>query len=664
MYFQNISDVFLPSIFFKDVISLQLHDLSDSINGYIPQDHVIHSVNLYVLGVYLFFNNRLLNQKLLHDNALCAPINERVKSFVRKWKMFAFYHDVGYYYESNTSYDGSTKIDELLSTYNKTYEEILYRYTLRCMSRLIVLLSIIKRSNQKLCLSDFLKHYSSNLDKNISNFSSEGSKMLSEFDNATLINYVESIDSFNNFLPLLQKDKYLIIAFDQNENPIGFFKMTNNKILNKYVFNSYSTIDNEYLLYELEKNKGIKFKFYVPKLEEILEQALPACEKPLILKFYEELPEKYKLSFSYISTDKQIDKIYFDIINWLEEKTEKVILDSQIKDVYMFNLSDYYKKSIEKNILEKTNLYLKEQFVEPAQLNKCIKNILLELKPKVIENDIHEDAVKFYEEDNGVSYNIITFCKKLYLDIKNALLTYNDKNKTDFYKLEKLYFIFNDNNKIKINLFSHDKRYNDSSFEILLFNRIKHLAQRLKINFEELTQYVTKYSNCDHGLISSGLLYQTTVLYYYLLKYIKENRILGLAWSELKCNEKLEQEITVNEYAETIFSILIHNVYTKEAAGKYGIEYTHDIDVDPFSYFCACCDSLQRWDRPKQLNYAKVDIPKQYILGEDTDLFITEDIINIRCNLKNIGFWRREIDGAETFLPGISRIVNVSDLGK
>lgn len=97
---------FPPTYFaLKDVICLESYqkETVGETSGYIPRDHFIHLVNLYLLGIYVFFYNAEFYQKITSDNRYERETDlhnqsryDCVKDFVSEWKYFCLFHDVGY----------------------------------------------------------------------------------------------------------------------------------------------------------------------------------------------------------------------------------------------------------------------------------------------------------------------------------------------------------------------------------------------------------------------------------------------------------------------------------------------------------------------------------------------------------------------------------------
>lgn len=96
---------FPPSYFaMKDVLSIETYQkraYSDT-DDYIPRDHFIHLINIYLLGIYIFFYNNEIYDRILKDNQferaeelVFFPHLNEIKDFISEWRYFSLYHDIG-----------------------------------------------------------------------------------------------------------------------------------------------------------------------------------------------------------------------------------------------------------------------------------------------------------------------------------------------------------------------------------------------------------------------------------------------------------------------------------------------------------------------------------------------------------------------------------------
>lgn len=95
-----------PSFFaVKDIICAEHYqrELTFRTDKYIPRDHFIHLVYLYLLGIYIYFYNFEFYTRINNSNRFERgrsnhnyPKIDCVKDFISEWKYFCLYHDIGY----------------------------------------------------------------------------------------------------------------------------------------------------------------------------------------------------------------------------------------------------------------------------------------------------------------------------------------------------------------------------------------------------------------------------------------------------------------------------------------------------------------------------------------------------------------------------------------
>lgn len=99
---------------FDELINLEESNLVEQDNSFYPRDHAVHSINTYLLGIYLFFFSQTFNKQLnayfskkefdkLYDN---TPSYNAFLTFLDAWKLFAFNHDIGYPFEILINFNG------------------------------------------------------------------------------------------------------------------------------------------------------------------------------------------------------------------------------------------------------------------------------------------------------------------------------------------------------------------------------------------------------------------------------------------------------------------------------------------------------------------------------------------------------------------------------
>ena len=194
-----------------------------------------------------------------------------------------------------------------------------------------------------------------------------------------------------------------------------------------------------------------------------------------------------------------------------------------------------------------------------------------------------------------------------------------------------------------------------NSFHTSLYNEINNLAQNLNVQLESLLKYKTEYAPYDHGVVSASLLFQVIAFNNDLKDYCEKNSKLPLAQNRA-CDFSTEE---IKSYAQCIFSVLLHNIYNKKSDESNGIEYSQNIDKDPFSYFCAFCDTIQRWGRPKKIDHSETSLPDETYLEDEFDIYIYGEKIYINCIEKYMKSIKNMIYNAEKFLPGMTNLIKV-----
>lgn len=92
-----------PYYLLTNLINFEKDNINKSkTKNYIPQDHMVHTLNTYILGIFLFFYHRILNRDL--TNSFMHKRNElesdlvlnATKDFISSWKYFCLFHDLAY----------------------------------------------------------------------------------------------------------------------------------------------------------------------------------------------------------------------------------------------------------------------------------------------------------------------------------------------------------------------------------------------------------------------------------------------------------------------------------------------------------------------------------------------------------------------------------------
>jgi len=148
----------VPSKLLFNLLELQERDIPIVTDGdYIPQDHFIHLVNLYLLGIYLFSYHKGMHDSCIRDlNRLRRIAKQKsdknnndislYRLFAILWSYFVLYHDIAYPLERIIpSYrDGSKDLFEVFQELEKYIREDI---SLISLSKIIAIKSVISDIN-------------------------------------------------------------------------------------------------------------------------------------------------------------------------------------------------------------------------------------------------------------------------------------------------------------------------------------------------------------------------------------------------------------------------------------------------------------------------------------------------------------------------------------
>lgn len=669
-HMQTCCDIILPAYYMNNVISIQMKKLVDN-HKYVPQDHVIHSVYVYILGVYLFFNVPLLFQKLMEKQERNQSIYQKTDRFINNWQLFALYHDIGYYLEANmdnTGYYGEDA-EAVKEEYDKLCNRILYHSVLRSTAKLISLIALLYRSNRSFHLSDFenqtlVGFHTSAEENNLT-------RVLSKYEGATELKDVTSYAGFQCFHGLFCDKTYLIAIENEYGAVMGLVIVANSKIdklfHRKHQLEWIDTKqDWDTMEFLLSLPDTWKCRFYLPTVEKTVEDAVPITYRKLVFEFYDDLPLKLHEQFSFIQGDQSLRQCVQNIYEWLHEKTFRYADSNSFensREIFIDSMSQHYKTALK----ERINLLLETQLdgsvLEHSNLDKVLDNFFKSSQKKcnftTLLKEIQIVATEKFNASDGVSQNILSYCGTAYAALTQSLLKPKDSEQVLDWKA--LSFIKASKTTLSMDIFAHDQESTTERFEKALYQNIRQQAERLNIEFEQLISYTPDYTNCDHGLASAAMLYQAAAVRNALLEYTQKRKDMRLIWNQ-KVRLPDDRKIMLEDASSVVFSVLLHNIYSGKEK-SYGISYKQNIDTNPFCYFCAFCDVLQVWNRPKQIDYAQAGLPQKHFLNGDFDLRVLDGKILFECSAEDAVALKEKILESEIYLPGCSRLIQITERG-
>ena len=668
-------DIFLPEFIVNNVLELQFSKLVDNVDAYVPQDHFIHCITLYITGIYLFFNAPILHKKLLLKATMKKPLYDRIASFIWKWRLFAFYHDVGYYYESNIDAQGYTipRVMDQIKGYDTFFIQILFEYVTRSVARTLTTISLVKNTTVTFNL-DIFPSVSTVVweDENSSEY--DTNKLYQElkyFEGSKVVDGPQFEAILANFSRILDNQEYLILILDEEELIVGLVAKYKHKAEKIYLAQNsqinltrtYYGADSKQLLQKLDSK--YEWKCCICNINDIIFDHIPLEYKDLAKKFDLKLPRSLQTALSYMTSAYDVSQCYFKVYQWLSSKagsflnagkqiSEHEVFQEQSHKIYMKVINDFLSLHIEK--------FVKNWSGELDKLESLLPQIGKDIGKKDVVNqlskDIREAVIQQYDKEDSIHHDIYEYYKQTYF----KLLREKVYSKSFPACVTKVYslndtleglqlFKIDKDEKIQHNLFSHGT----NGFAKKLYDLLQDHARALDVTIQDLTAFSWDHSNCDHGLISAGILFQAIV---FAQQLVSENTI-QTAWCGNNAQRKSLEGACPEDYSDVVFAILLHNVYTKKFAPEHGVDYHHNVNKDAFSFFCAFCDTLQKWNRPKQIDYSKSGLPINHYLGEKFDITCRNGKIYLRCSTQDAALIRDSLVKEDLFLPGIRNIVEI-----
>lgn len=614
---------------------------------YQGQIHSSHSVMLYILGVWLFFNHPVFNKYLMaqfrsvsNGNQTMGNTNEcAFKSFLTAWRAFAIYHDIGYTLECNTNSDGyclKSVYNDVLSKYNQLELHCYYDLNLKAFSNLIFVMHILEESDYQICeeLTQISNHTFNNKAGNVVSIA-EIKKVIKK--NYFKLENINTYEQLKSFFPFINKDDLILIIKDKNADILSI--QYGEIIYYKNGIDMDSKLLNNLLFLGSEECSQTEFycEYYVNNPKKIIEEYFVANS---IHQYY---------GYFYKATNSIYKKLSFEFLT---------ITNSNSIQNLKYKIYDYLKKEISLSSFQQLfySEIINNKKEELAIAKESIIDILTELA----------DDYNSYEEGDNVSLKLYEYLsavlstdeakKKIVNEIikhdENTFLSHiqfflpciiSDKS----IKSNEIISSKKQHNKYHIaydyfyNNLKEDKKSNFSDYKKIEQEKILEFLEKQCINmgiinnkneFENILNYHLSHSTFDHGVVSASLLAQSYIICkdFYSLSKEEYNFIFSL-----RKITSYDEDIAINKtnyaYYNAILAILVHNIYPNVYKKLFNSSFSQMLNKNAFSYFAAFCDSLQRWDRPRTVNYSKDEIRGDYIVGNEFDIVIQDKYICIKC---------------------------------
>ena len=697
-----------------DVLSTEKYqnNMTSEKDSYIPRDHFLHIVNLYILGIYVFFYNSEFYSRIVYDNLFARKKSHSenstidcIKDFISEWKYFCLFHDVGYTAEllGNKNFNKNDQRETILEgmqqngcfhasfSPGKPLCQITYLGTVEILSKLIFSQFILDDSKDRLnknhrifrdVKNETLKCYCANINSSQDVHFSSLSPLL---EDAGRLEKIYSNHCLKVLLPILGRTNIVSIGFEKKSKRIVFISYCENGIRKLAILPYFESspelatliADPNLLLFDdYVSDYEIEY-FYKPSSGSTSVFYDKDNLKRSSVTVFRTFSKKY-LS---ISTEQQFLDFQYDLFAWINKEIDPNGISGPLKehlDTWRHGLDDYSPAAV-KFYSDNTQIIIRAVKENRLRgINKmCSEFLMNEIdNRKVRTGPNHPKTV--YE---AIGISVTSFCttlKELLASQKTeeALITTVESKQLELFEDDKtllelfsqiyvkLYHTLDKTEKV----FSYDYEKCKASDAPFLSRCIN---SRLKKYYNDKTVSSIKKSyklqhgiTSDHGIFSAQ--YASSIFELYRNALDKANDSVEIALLSILFNicgdYGSDKERYIANYdhifEKTLYAIFVHNLYPCNFRDSQLAEVKATL-TEPFSYLALICDALQQWNRPHSLFPAALERRPNEDASEDYDISISQNHILIRekkaerykkAIMKSIDDMAKYISGADAFI--------------
>lgn len=640
---------------FEDIISI------DEKRKHISRDHFLHLVHLYLLGIYVFFYHNTLNKKIFNElknlrinNDLSKeqPVLRSIKDFIKYWRFFVLYHDIGYPIEllfgTETNQGLKEKQVHMLSNihlvllediFTKAFSELIVMYQMgKCREGVCLKSELMSRYDCKTMLNDngieesYLKDY---YEMEILSTKSALRIILNYFDDSSVIAILKNYDN----CPLFFVDFYKKDCFQIKQ--VGSKKNFDKDLIIKKALRNESLKKNDFWSYYVKKDLLSGTNIY-----DVLKLKNTEITKEYFIQIIESFEMKTGHILSHCIREETFKEYMFEIYDQILTKETAIIKFDDEKFLERFTEKDKSEriKRMKEHILISTkdmitkdlaNIFIEDYWKRIEEDKTFIDNPgnLIKANDKVIKAMCSTDGKKDLIEKSKVKIQE-TYLKSL------TVYEYFINTISAFYRSKSI----SEKNVFKTNNIRDENQF-IQYVNGLNFDKIdKKLSENGILKLITLMENYRRndgLENIDHG-ISSGLLFSLTInAYNCIIEIIESSKtiaedinisaFLKLGLGIINTNNHKESKYELdNIFIESLYSVIKHNIYPSLYKKCFSEEFITSLASEPLAFFSILMDSLQPWDRKRNTSYSRiVEKTLRSTHGNDYNIAINNDEILI-----------------------------------
>lgn len=650
------------------------------LDKYIPRDHFIHTVYLYLLGIYVFFYNSEFYTKIINSNRFERKSlfvgnvkHDCIKDFLSEWKYFSLFHDIGYSAEilgnkekfpfrKKTLIELKNDSGKFKSSLEKNaiLNQHAYFGAIEIISKLVFAKLVFSNyseiiSNKHRIYRNFkiksLKLYCTKTYKSID---VKFDKIPANFLGGIQLEKIYSNHCLKKLLSIIDKNDIIIIGLDKMSGDVGFItyiednirkfvymkELQDNTEFNKLLKTPDLVIFDDYLPKTFEFIYLLKDKNYINNISNIV-------DINIFNAVYKQIEKKFENDFKGIADENHFLDFPYIIYHWIYNHTKRRIENTKLENFLINQEFDFDENFILKKINNTLNTH--------QLINELIFKSLLECDDNLFNacNELLFDKIK-YEFKKPQSFDspekmVNAFCEKylktirristsqkkriLFEDALNGMILKKFEDEITLLKLYSQIFIGLKSTLNKSDSwFSYNYISGKTEMAPFLDSSIKNkVLEMMSIADTETVEkeYILKHGNTiDHGIISAK--YAASVFSCYRNALLKadqaEEKMLLSVLLDIPNGIDASRVRYIDNYdhvfKNVLFAVFVHNLYPSQfKEGSKGTEYKAKMS-DPFTYLALLCDGLQQWNRPRSMRASLFDTTPLMDVSEEYNIDI------------------------------------------
>jgi hypothetical protein len=680
-------------------------DINKATGGsYTPQDHFSHSLNLYLLVIYVYFYHPTFNKALtsFFSNKRDEPTHNRLlqstKDFVSSWKYFCLYDDISYPIEilykvlNNNGTESFPTVNKdqfnnYLNCFNDFSSLLCRDYVSKAISKLFITKKLLADDQNK-TIKDIFTNLNYSFVKLGSNELISPDEVIEEYEGYIGIDKIYTYDHVKMLLDFVPNNEMITVLIDaSSDNPVGFFRTGNNGEKELFSSNRAHGLSKDRLREmllndDIVSNRGYRLMYLFNNLSSLQSRVLNQCNIDighldsacnLLFKLEEMRQDKY--SFSRIEDAQIFGKYLFNCYKMIRDKFRELFSSCEDylevsnvtikngKRIYERYMKNTLSETITRNfsrILSKKLSKVSEETTEFSSDDKVeIEKELLKKLRKHINADVVDSILK--EVATGASNDIVNIIKSEIKETNSlARIFYKVIKLLGFQVCKGATHLFED--RAEYELLVETCKSNSTIAQIYENINNRFLTEH-GVSVDSLFSYRSKATRYDHGVFSFlYYLYCNSISFDIIQNSQNQCKIKYLVWDT---NQQKIQTKLISNYKfvveQTAYAILCHNIYSDVFKSKYSRDWMIRINSSPFVYFCCLMDSLQLWNRQKYYKHT-THLWNPAFSYSDYDIFINDDQLTIKFLTRIKKFEdlkRRQIDGMNSYLEHCTDYISI-----